>query len=385
MKKSMLLLLSLSSIAVPILACSVSQVTTPIPATATPELPTPTPELPAATPEPPTPTPEPPTSTPEPPAPTAEPEPTSTRIQFEPGATSATVGGSIEQNSVERYVLRASAGQIMDVTITSLNSDVLLDVWGADGTVLKRSADGMAYWRGELPSTQDYFIEAVSVGNGTDYGLTVVIRARIQFESGATSATVTGHIGPNDIQHYVLRALAGQTMEVVITSLNNDVLLTIYGADGVVLKRSAVGDPYWQGELPSTQDYLINAVSVGNETDYELAVTISALEPEPTRIQFELGATSATIEGRLEQPGDSDRYVLRAMRGQRMVVQVTSAEWAVGIEVKGEDGSSWSVPFVESALTIEELPAKQDYVITLTTAATAGTTNYTMEVSISPP
>jgi len=295
------------------------------------------------------------------------------------------VGGSIEQNGVERYVLRASAGQLMEVTVMSLNSDVLLDIWGADGTVLKRHADGRPYWRGELPSTQDYFIEAVSVGNETDYTLAVIIKARIQFEPGATSATVTGHIGQNDIQHYVLRALAGQTMEVVITSPDNDVLLTIYGADGVVLKRHAVGDPYWRGELPSTQDYLINAVSVGNETDYELAVTIGALEPEPTRIQFEPGATSATIEGRLERPGGSDRYVLRALRGQRMVVQVTSAEWAVGIEVEGEDGSFWNAPFVESALTIEELPATQDYIITLTTAATAGTTNYTMSVSISPP
>ncbi len=199
------------------------------------------------------------------------------------------------------------------------------------------------------------------------------------------SATVTGHIGQNDIHHYVLRALAGQTMEVIITSPNNDVLLTVYGADGVVLKRHAVGDPEWRGELPSTQDYFINAVSVGEETDYELAVTIGALEPEPTRIQFEPGATSATIEGKLEQPGASDRYVLRALRGQRMVVHVTSAEWAVDIEVEGEDGSFWSVPFVESTLTIEELPATQDYIITLTTAATAGTTDYTMEVSIPPP
>lgn len=382
-KKSTPLLLLLSLIAAPILACSVPQMVTPIPATATPPHPTPTPELPAATPEPPTP--EPPTSTPKPPAPTAEPEPASTRIQFEPGATSAAVSGSIEQNGVERYVLRASAGQMMDVSITSLNSDVLIDVWGADGTVLKRHADGRAYWRGELPSTQDYFIEAVSVGDETDYTLTVIIRARIQFEPGATSATVTGHIGQNDIHHYVLRASAGQTMEVIITSPNNDVLLTVWGADGVPLKRYVDGSPVWRGELPSTQDYFIDAVSVGEETDYELTVMISALESEPTRIQFEPGATSATIEGRLEQPGDSDRYVLRAMRGQRMVVQVTSAEWAVGIEVEGEDGSFWSVPFVESALTIEELPATQDYVITLTTAATAGATNYTMSVSISPP
>jgi len=205
---------------------------------------------------------------------------------------------------------------------------------------------------------------------------------RIQFETGTTSATVPGSIEQDDVEHYVLHALAGQTMEVAITSLNNDVLLDVLGADGTVLKRHPVGQPYWRGELPSTQDYFINAVSVGGETDYTLVVTIGALEPEPTRIQFETGATSAVVEGSLEQPGDSHRYVLRALRGQRMVVHASSAEWAIAISVEGEDGSSWSVPFVEGTLTIEELPATQDYIISLTTAATAGTTNYTMEVIV---
>jgi len=208
---------------------------------------------------------------------------------------------------------------------------------------------------------------------------------RIQFEPGTTSATVTGSIERDAVEHYVLRALAGQTMEVVITSLNNDVLLDVLGADGTVLKRHPVGQPYWRGELPSTQDYFINDVSVGNETSYTLAVTISALEPEPARIQFEPGATSAVVEGSMEQPGAYHRYVLRALRGQRMVVHVSSAEWAVAISVEGEDGSFWSVPFVEATLTIEELPATQDYVISLTTAATAGMTNYIMEVIITTP
>jgi hypothetical protein len=356
---------------------------TPEPPTATPEPPTPTPEPPTPTPEPPTSTPVPPTPTPEPPTPTAMPEPT--RIRFEPGTTSATVTGSIEQNDIEHYVLRALAGQTMEVVITSLRNDVLLEVWGADGTVLKRHAVGQPYWRGELPSTQDYFINGVSVGGETDYTLTVIIRARIQFEPGATSATVTGSITQNDVEHYVLRALAGQTMEVIITSPNNDVLLDVLGADGTVLKRHPVGEPYWRGELPATQDYFINAVSVGGETSYTLTVTISALEPEPTCIQFEPGATSAVIEGILEQPGASDLYVLRALHGQRMVVHVSSPEWAVAISVEGEAGSFWTVPFVEGTLMIEELPATQDYVISLTTAATAGTTNYTMEVIITTP
>ncbi len=140
---------------------------------------------------------------------------------------------------------------------------------------MKRHPVGEPYWRGELPSTQDYFINAVSVGGETDYTLEVIIRARIQFEPGATSATVTGSIGQGAVEHYVLRALAGQMMEVFITSPNNDVLLDVLGADGTVLKRHPVGESYWRGELPSTQDYYINAVSVGGGTDYTMEVIIT--------------------------------------------------------------------------------------------------------------
>ena len=125
MNKSTLLRLSLSLVAAAMLACSGQQIATPNPATAVPESPTSTPESPTAMPELPTltsespamTTPEPPTSAPEPtptpesPTPTAGPEPT--RIQFEAGATSATVTGSIErteQSGVEYgegYVVRA--------------------------------------------------------------------------------------------------------------------------------------------------------------------------------------------------------------------------------------------------------------------------------------
>lgn len=334
----------------------------------------------------PVPTSGPPTATPVPPTPTAEPEPT--RIQFKPGTTSATVTGHIAQYGVERYVLRAFAGQIMEVLITSPNNDVLLSIWGADGTVLKRHVDGGAYWAAPLPSTQDYFINAVSVGQETTYELTVTISplepepTRIQFEPGATSATVTGSIEQYGSRLYVLRALAGQTMEVVVTSPNGGVGLSIWGADGIPLKRYVDERAEWRGVLPATQDYFIQVVSV-QATSYVLTVIISPLKPEPRRIQFAPGATSAVIEGSLE-PGAPDRYVLRALRGQRMEVEVRVSPTAtVEIAVAGQDGSFWSAL---GTLRIEELPATQDYIITLALPIPlTGAISYTMGVSIPPP
>jgi hypothetical protein len=206
---------------------------------------------------------------------------------------------------------------------------------------------------------------------------------RIRFEPGATSATVAGHIGQNGIDRYVLRALAGQTMEVRITSPDNNVLLDIWGADGTVLKRHAVGEAYWAGVLPATQDYFIGAVSVGGETNYLLTVTISALEPAPTRIQFSPGATSAAIQASLE-PGIPDRYVLRALQGQSMEIRVSSSA-SIDIAMQGQDGSFWSAPGPGGVLSIEALPATQDYIITLALPApVTEAVSYTVEVSVSP-
>lgn len=385
-QKSTLLLLSASLIAAAILACAAPQQATPSLDTATPEASPPTPEPP--TPEPSTSTPVPPTFTPEPPTPMPEPpvvvEPEPTRIAFGPGRTSATVSGYVEQNGVVRYVLRALADQAMAVDITSPNDDVLLDIWGEDGLPLKRHVDDRAYWRGRLPSTQDYFIQAVSVGAATDYELHVTAFARIQFEPGATSATVTGDVEQNGIRHYVVRALAGQTMDVRITSPNNDVLLTIWGEDGVPLKRYVDDRAEWRGELYATQDYYVEAVAVGGATNYTLAVAISPLGSEPTRIQFAPGATSATVTGWLDEGGDHASYVVRASAGQTMAIDVLPAGSGVGIEVEGQDGSAWRAPNGANTLTVA-LPVTQDYVITLSTPAGAAAIQYTMDVTIPPP
>jgi hypothetical protein len=344
--------------------------------------PTVTPEPASPTAEPPTATPEPPTPTSQTPAPSATPEPA--RIRFEPGTTSATISEQIEQLGIHRYVLGASAGQLMDILLTSRDDDVLTTIYGADGTVLKSHTDGLSSWRGTLPSTQDYVIEVVSIGEATTYYLSVTIPARIEFEAETTSMTISSHIAEHGTHDYVVRAFAGQIMEVAISSPNEDVLPTVYGADGTVLKRYVDGATEWQGELPATQDYIIMASSFGGETDYTLLVEISALGlPEPSRVEFAPGATSATLEGTLAA-GEYHRYVLRAQEGQRMEVYASPGE-AMDISVVGADGSFWSAETPESTLIIEALPVTQDYIITLSVVPGKDPVNYRMDVVIPPP
>ena len=203
------------------------------------------------------------------------------RITFQPSTTSASVEGELSPSSSHHYVLRAMADQIMDASVSvpqiiSRPEDVVqLVVYGADGTVLKSGMGGPPSFRGHLPTTQDYLLHVAASDRPVRYTLDVIIPQRITFKPGATSEAVLGSIAGGSIHHYVLRAMGNQNMSVNITSPTGDVLPTIYGQDGTVLKRVADDSPSWAGKLPSSQDYWLNAVSLGQDTTYEIEISIT--------------------------------------------------------------------------------------------------------------
>lgn len=315
-----------------------------------------------------------------------------TRIRFQPGATSGAVSGQLAPRSTYEYVLRASAGQIMQVVLWS-NAGANILIWGADGTPLKRWPEQEQGWQGKLPKTQDYFIQVVALDQAVSYCLRVTVFARIQFARGGTSATVSSPVqhcvpqGAEVVGGYALQASARQTMRVTLTSPNHNVYLTIVGANGVPLKYYDDWSTAWEGVLPSTQDYYLLPVSVGGDTRFTMTVWISPLgQTAPTRIRFAPGATSATVSGSLA-PGGSARYVLWAARGQRLEIRIWPAPCVpppvIDVTVAGPGGSSWSGLSLDS--TIDPLPASGDYVITLALRPGSRGTNYIMEVTIPAP
>jgi hypothetical protein len=216
-----------------------------------------------------------------------------TRIQFAPGGISAHVRGSLAAGSADRYVLRASTGQEMTLN-PSVTSAVgseemrsILTVWGADGTLLGSgyASDWATY---VLPSTQDYYIDLMSVIQAPlDYTVEVVIPSdgpppepeptRIQFAPGAISAQVGGRLAAGEVDRYVLRASGGQEMTVNLSDAQPGVnsILIIWGEDGTVLISDHADATTWVGELPSTQDYYIDVRSVAQVSiDYVLEVVI---------------------------------------------------------------------------------------------------------------
>lgn len=203
---------------------------------------------------------------------------------------------------------------------------------------------------------------------------------RIRFQTGAISATVSGQLGPQGSRLYVLRASSGQLMEVTIVSSSSGLSFAIWGEDGTVLKQHA--EDRAECVLPSSQDYYLALYSYGQAASYHLTVMIGPRESSAlTRIRFAPGATSALREGRLE-PGGCAHYVLGAMAGQRMEVQVTPGE-VVGLEVRGQDGSLWSSG-PAGLLIIEQLPQTGDYYLTVCAPSWAQATPYTLEVTIPP-
>jgi hypothetical protein len=107
-------------------------------------------------------------------------------IRFDPGAYSAVVDGHIEVfdptafASVDNYItylLYASAGQTMDVKLSSPNlEDLSLGVYGKeDGQPYQRWQVKNHGYYGEIPLTQGYYLKIFSNGVATDFTLSITI------------------------------------------------------------------------------------------------------------------------------------------------------------------------------------------------------------------
>jgi hypothetical protein len=112
------------------------------------------------------------------------------RIQFAPGAISSQVQGNLAADGLAQYVLTAMAGQEMTVRLETAGDaaevSAILIIWGEDGTVLISDHAGATTWTGELPFTQDYYIDVRSVAQvPVNYTLEVIIPPATDVSEGA--------------------------------------------------------------------------------------------------------------------------------------------------------------------------------------------------------
>lgn len=228
-----------------------------------------------------------------PPAPTIDPRPQPTavpqRINFAPGATTASVTGKLTSNISDHWVLRVLAGQTLSVNLVPVNGNARLIIYGADGTVLISDHADALQWSGRVPITQDYHIKVNAFDNTTpSYTLQVTVMPlgpptapptpvakRITFAPGAIAATVSGVTPAVGVDRWILAAQAGQTLTVnLIVPPGGRAALVIYGADGTVLISDHASAMQWNGHLPKTQDYHIDVKPETGAVSYTMQVTI---------------------------------------------------------------------------------------------------------------
>lgn len=322
------------------------------------------------------------------------------RITFPPGGTSANVGTYVTAAQPVLYVLRASAGQQMTVGAGYVNAPYTVSITDARGAGLGQVAAG-ASWTGILPSTGDYYLTvyAPSTAGGMRVYFNLVISIvsggpptppppaveRINFAAGAVSATVNGSINAASAKRYVLRAMANQQMTVQTTS-TGPFQLTVSGANGQNF-GTVNANASLTVQLPLTQDYYISLQSPTDvpTASYTLRVTVvsGGSSPTPTpapstqRIQFAPGATSATVYGVTPQT-----YVLKAMRGQTMIVELYTDAGAPAQAFIATAGGQTLGSATQNYSFSAQLPATQDYYLYVQSPAAGGRVNFTLRVSI---
>ncbi len=103
-------------------------------------------------------------------------------IRFKSGGTWLDVPGSLNSGASKTYTLNAMQGQIMSVSVLPESKPGIwgyfpIEITGRDGTILCPVVQNTEcdFWRGALPSSQEYLITVKSGGDLTDYTLRVAI------------------------------------------------------------------------------------------------------------------------------------------------------------------------------------------------------------------
>lgn len=191
--------------------------------------------------------------------------PARTRIEFITGTTSHKSGPQeLASGNSDEYILSALTGQELTVSIPPDNSpakNFVLNISGADGSVLVSESAQTNLWTGILPATQDYVIRVTNQGNTAYYQLQISIPSRVSLTVGETSTTLQGRLVIGlDNNNYTLHAQAGQTLTATTTSTNNNTCLTIAArmTDGSYIPLvNAASHPTttWSDLLPTGAEY----------------------------------------------------------------------------------------------------------------------------------
>ena len=262
----------------------------------------------------------------------------------------------------DRWILRARAGQTMQVMVDSVEDDTVFAVFGPGravlGSVNSYTEDEEMYWSGTLPADMDYAIEVTTVGPATHYEIKVAIDAaawvplgqleRLSFAPGTSSGRASAAALLGTADSWYLGARAGQYMAVDVTSLEANSTFDVFAPDGQLMTAPA-DRTTWTGSLPQNGDYRVEVRPTRGNATYTISATITnqpgATPPPPTpapapdgpshaggandsggtsaHVYFESGSDHAQIQLSIA-PGAEDHWIVTANAGQTLSVTIQS-------------------------------------------------------------
>ncbi|NES97879.1 MAG: serine/threonine protein kinase [Desertifilum sp. SIO1I2] len=196
------------------------------------------------------------------------------RLEFLPGQNVAIARGTLQEYTLQPYILKADQGQI--VTVTLEGSGVVMNLLNSHQQGIDAAAYQTRSWTGQIPADDHYLIQILGTGSyALEVAMTPVSRTleaptqRIKLARGTTGTTVTGNLSPNKMQRYLIQARGKQIM--VVKVLQGEAQVSIISPTGDRIGGSSGESPDWQGQLPVDGDY---AIEVSSEQISEFALAL---------------------------------------------------------------------------------------------------------------
>ncbi|MBL1177908.1 protein kinase domain-containing protein [Pantanalinema sp. GBBB05] len=197
-------------------------------------------------------------------------------IEFPPGNIATVLQGNLQNYNLQPYVLKASQGQILTVTLTG--SNVVMNLLRSNRQGIDAAAYQTRSWTGQLPADDQYLIQVSGTGVYTlDIAITPLSRPiqdhtqRVEFSHGRNRTMVTGRIESNQIRRYLLKAKERQLM--IVKVVEGKVTLSAIAPDGQQIGGTTNQLKDWKGRLTQDGDYAIE-VSTTQPDDYAISFEV---------------------------------------------------------------------------------------------------------------
>ncbi|MEM8861881.1 MAG: hypothetical protein AAGD96_26460, partial [Chloroflexota bacterium] len=205
------------------------------------------------------------------------------RIEFEPGATSATITGEVGAGATNTYVLQVAPDQIMTIELNGPDG-AGIGLSDSEGLLLESETPVTNWTTAPLLYGGDITLTVASPNAGS-YELTVTIvdslldKGRIEFDPGTTSKTISGEFAENFVDIYTLGAAEGQFISIQLSGDDTAHFTLRNEAEDQTIGFTSLPVANWNvGPLPTTADFSLY-LRLKTPGAYEMTVTIDNTAP----------------------------------------------------------------------------------------------------------